>query len=182
MHAPSQWETTLHCNVVSHWFGTYTKWPLLGPGKDCMRCILGLLLQYFSENDVGILRAHFARYLGTAGGALTGWQPALHDYLRSQGYPHCNDFRSQRITWGVTAVFPQILTYLRTTVRCRNNAVSFHQNSRKRHTIARPNGRAMVCLLWIEYLIYILPLSLQCSMQYIFILNHIISALNYFRK
>ena len=26
--APSQWETTLHCNVVSHWLGTYTKWSL----------------------------------------------------------------------------------------------------------------------------------------------------------
>ena len=28
MNAPSQWETTLHCNVVSHWPGTYTKWSL----------------------------------------------------------------------------------------------------------------------------------------------------------
>ena len=24
--APSQWETTLHCNVVSHWQGAYTEW------------------------------------------------------------------------------------------------------------------------------------------------------------
>ena len=28
VHAPSQWETTLHCNVVSHWLCTYTKWSL----------------------------------------------------------------------------------------------------------------------------------------------------------
>ena len=27
--APSQWETTLHCYVVSHWLGAYTKLPLL---------------------------------------------------------------------------------------------------------------------------------------------------------
>ena len=26
VNAPSQWETTLHCNVVSHWLGAYTKW------------------------------------------------------------------------------------------------------------------------------------------------------------
>ena len=26
--APSQWETTLQCNVVSRWLGTYTKWSL----------------------------------------------------------------------------------------------------------------------------------------------------------
>ena len=31
MHVPSQWETTLQCNVVSHWLGAYTKsnWSLL---------------------------------------------------------------------------------------------------------------------------------------------------------
>ena len=26
VYAPSQWETTLYCNVVSHWLGAYTKW------------------------------------------------------------------------------------------------------------------------------------------------------------
>ena len=29
VYAPSQCETTLHCNVVSHWLGTYTKWSLI---------------------------------------------------------------------------------------------------------------------------------------------------------
>ena len=29
VNAPNQWETTLQCNVVSHWLGAYTKWPLL---------------------------------------------------------------------------------------------------------------------------------------------------------
>ena len=28
VHAPSQWETMLQCNVVSHWLGAYTKWSL----------------------------------------------------------------------------------------------------------------------------------------------------------
>ena len=34
VNAPSQWEMTLHCNVVSHWLGAYTKWSLktwIGP-------------------------------------------------------------------------------------------------------------------------------------------------------
>ena len=26
---PSQWEKTLHCNVISHWLGAYTKWSLI---------------------------------------------------------------------------------------------------------------------------------------------------------
>ena len=28
VYAPSQWKMMLHCNVVSHWLGTYTKWSL----------------------------------------------------------------------------------------------------------------------------------------------------------
>ena len=28
VNAPSQWETTLHCNIISHWLGAYTKWSL----------------------------------------------------------------------------------------------------------------------------------------------------------
>ena len=28
-HAASQWETALHCNVVSHWLGAYTEWSLI---------------------------------------------------------------------------------------------------------------------------------------------------------
>ena len=30
VYVPSQWETTLHCNVVSHWLSTYRKWSLRG--------------------------------------------------------------------------------------------------------------------------------------------------------
>ena len=26
VYAPNQWETMLHCNIMSHWFGAYTKW------------------------------------------------------------------------------------------------------------------------------------------------------------
>ena len=28
MNAPSQWEMTLHCNVISHWLCAYPEWPL----------------------------------------------------------------------------------------------------------------------------------------------------------
>ena len=31
MHAPSQWDRMLHCNVISHWLGAYTKWSLWLP-------------------------------------------------------------------------------------------------------------------------------------------------------
>ena len=43
VHAPSQWETTLHCNVVSHWLGSYTKWSLSGLAND-LKSLSELLL------------------------------------------------------------------------------------------------------------------------------------------
>ena len=45
--APSQWETTLHCNVVSHWLGAYTKWSLRGRQPVGLLSIGGL----FSQSD-----------------------------------------------------------------------------------------------------------------------------------
>ena len=33
VYVPSQWETTLHCNVGSHWLGPYTKQSLGMPWK-----------------------------------------------------------------------------------------------------------------------------------------------------
>ena len=35
VYGSSQWETTLQCNVVSHWLGAYTKWSLLFYGIYC---------------------------------------------------------------------------------------------------------------------------------------------------
>ena len=29
-YVPSQWETSLHCNDVSHWLGAYLEWPYIG--------------------------------------------------------------------------------------------------------------------------------------------------------
>ena len=36
MYAPSQWETTLQCNVVSHWLGAYAEWSLQALRLDSM--------------------------------------------------------------------------------------------------------------------------------------------------
>ena len=51
-------------------------------------------------------------------------------------------------------------------MRCRYNTANFHQNIHERHTIARPSGRGMGCLLWVQPLINILPQFLQWCVQY----------------
>ena len=42
-------------------------------------------------------------------------------------------------------------------MRCRYNAVNFLRNVHARHPIARPLGRGIGCLLWIQHLIHIVP-------------------------
>ena len=46
---------------------------------------------------------------------------------------------------------------IQNSVRCCYNAVNFLQTPHNRHPIARPWGRAMGCLLWIQIPIYVLP-------------------------
>ena len=63
------------------------------------------------------------------------------------------------------------------TVQCRYNAVNFITNIKK-HPIARPFGRGIRCILWIQHLIDILPQFLQLFMQYLTILDRVITALD----
>ena len=65
-----------------------------------------------------------------------------------------------------------------TTVRCRYNAVNFITNIHKRHPMARPLGRGMGCLLWIQHLIDIMSQFLQLLMQNLAILDRVLTALD----
>ena len=71
---------------------------------------------------------------------------------------------------------PDLYIY-QTTVRCPYNAVNIFTNIHKIHHIAPPLGPGMECLLWIQRPIDILPQFLQAFMQYLTILDHIITAL-----
>ena len=64
------------------------------------------------------------------------------------------------------------------TVWCRYNAVNFLTNIHKRHPIARPLGRGMGCILWIQRLIDTLSQFMQLFMQYLTILDRVITALH----
>ena len=48
VYAPGQWETTLQCNIVSHWLSAFTKWP---PASHChdvtLHWALSLCTWYF---------------------------------------------------------------------------------------------------------------------------------------
>ena len=79
--------------------------------------------------------------------------PMLAVYLAIQRYYIASSRWGKHVSWH--------------TVRCRYNGVNFLQNPHKRHPIARPLGRNMGCLLWINTLIYIPPQLLKWYMQYV---------------
>ena len=62
------------------------------------------------------------------------------------------------------------------TVRCRYKAVNFLRCPHKIRPIARPLGRGMGCILWVQTVIYTPPQSLQWCMQYRVILDRVITA------
>ena len=55
----------------------------------------------------------------------------------------------------------------------------FFTNIHKRHLMARPLGGGMGCCLWVQHLIDILPQCLQLFVQYLIILDRVITALNW---
>ena len=54
VHAPSQWETTLHYNVVSHWLDPFTKWSLqtqINLNKNRVHSFWNILFVYNAEKN-----------------------------------------------------------------------------------------------------------------------------------
>ena len=77
--------------------------------------------------------------------------------------PHHNSFPVQAgitlasIFWGVGVcgwVFGSFTSSICTTVETLYNTVNFCWSTHKRHSIARPKGRGMGCLLWVQRATY----------------------------
>ena len=56
---------------------------------------------------------------------------------------------------------------LLSTVETLYNTVNFCWNTHKRHSIARPKGRGMGCLLWVQRATYCVDLSRLSSIKYL---------------
>ena len=91
LHEPSQWQTTLHCNVVSGWLGWYTKW-------------LYTALHWWTENS----QKDFELTKDTLI-LLTHWGQVILLCVSKLGY-HCSDDSlspvwHQVIIWTNAAIF-----------------------------------------------------------------------------
>ena len=69
VYAPSQWETTLQCNVASHWLGAYTKWNLDLRNLDIENIVL--------PGVANGLCAHESVCSGSAGASVVAHSVAL---------------------------------------------------------------------------------------------------------
>ena len=78
VYAPSQWETTLQCNVVSHWLGA------------CTDCFCVYMVYSLLSNDVSMILSNGrARYISVAwyqAGTKTSPEPTLMQF--SFGWNH----------------------------------------------------------------------------------------------
>ena len=60
---------------------------------------------------------------------------------------------------------PEVTCHI--TVETLYNTINFCWSTHKRHSIARPKGRGMGCLLWVQRATYCVDLSLLSSMKYL---------------
>ena len=61
----------------------------------------------------------------------------------------------------------QVMGYFKSTVETLYNTINFCSSTHKRHSIARPKGRGMGCLLWVQRAIYCVDLSKLSSIKYL---------------
>ena len=86
----------------------------------------------------------------------TTWPSKLHFY------------QNTRLWWlNAKDVSPLLKTLKLHTVETLYNTINFCSSTHKRHSIARPKGRGMGCLLWIQRATYRVDLSKLSSLKYL---------------
>ena len=91
VYAPSQWETALHWNIVSHWLGAYTKW---SPNHTINRHVqfaqtCHIALQFYHEEHFSLIKLLTEKYrvdnwVENNNPNKTDWQRSLGDIESSK--------------------------------------------------------------------------------------------------
>ena len=88
-------------------------------------------------------------------------QSNVHQYVISVYFgSEENVFVNQHVICSVYASFSN-------TVETLYNTINFCWSTHKRHSIARPKGRGMECLLWVQRTTYCVDLSIWSSIKYL---------------
>ena len=79
----------------------------------------------------------------------------------------CDFINSQISAQDTLGVANDDMYHILVTVETLYNTVNFCWNTHKRHSIARPKGRGMGCLLWVQRATYCVDLSILSSIKYL---------------
>ena len=104
-HELSQWETTLHCNVVSHWLSSYSEWAMKSMHPQYIPwnvhaaetlCVLLWLVTRFDPYPAGLL--HWGQsHPVTVKHPWRIWANRLHVTNKSWWYNHHKTKRSKTV-------------------------------------------------------------------------------------
>ena len=129
--------------------------------KNLVKWILGACWQYLSHTSVSMVQRLVCMAWILPQGFGSWWQVAYSiSYRCRHGNWFCNiGVWLQQLFFSTifTIDVPIAQSWCFCSFKIWYTAVIFIQNSHKRHTIARPLRWGMVCLLWRQSLIYILP-------------------------
>ena len=93
---PSQWEAMLHCNVVFHWLGAYTKWSLY-------------ILYNMHPDDKFDFDFFVVNVSSGLGGFRKVWKfPVESMYLSGRNVPLMNQVVIMWLTWGTAGDIPHV--------------------------------------------------------------------------
>ena len=132
------WYVIASWYIFSHWYHHL----------DIINVLLQFLWNCPQMNITGLDRWQVTIALGI------GLVSSGNKHYHSQCWPRC--------------FLPHGITRLHwVTVETLYNTINFCWNTHKRHSIARPKGRGMECLLWVQRATYCVDLSKLSSIKYL---------------
>ena len=167
--APSQWETALLCNDVSHWLGTNLEsalWLYTSPGLGSCYPIIKILSIYkewvclYTDIIKYMIHCHDVSPRHPTmyhQGVVDDWQLGPH-YLETGGCCNYMEWQGSFICMNQNC-----------TVQLHINRINFLTISHNRHFIPWERG----CIFSDYSLIYVLPSLSRCYVLYCIILDHV---------
>ena len=103
-----------------------------------------------SDKNIGIIK--------------NSWNTVSQTFFKSSCYDGLNCFR-QQYRYNIQGNAYYSISYY--TVETLYNTINFCWSTHKRHSIARPKGRGVGCLLWVQRATFSVDLSILSSIKYL---------------
>ena len=149
----------LYAALGGRWVQAETKWPLFPISFPCQKIV-------YSDLNSTKICSQMSNQQKASIGSDNGLTPLSEVTMASftYAYMHHSDLWVNPSTLQQVSCIVNIILY---TVETLYNTVNFCWSTHKRHSIARPKGRGMGCLLWVQRATYCVDLSKLSSIKYL---------------